>query len=559
MSKVQEILNRLDFAELVSRRTSLKKVKADEYRGLSPFTNEKTPSFFVNNSSKTWWCFSLGSGGGVLDYVQRIEGLDKPEAIRFLAEIVGLDSEEQDEALKALSLALTFFKKGSKQAAEYMASRNFSEDVVKTYDLGFVGYQDDLIGYLRHHNISDSAIISSGLGYKSDSTGSVESRFKSRLMIPIRDTYGRLVSFTGRDVSGKSNAKYLHGPVTKYFQKRDIVWNLSNVRSKVIEEEMVVVCEGQMDAIAVTEAGLPAVAILGASISTEQLEIVSKLAPNVYLIYDSDAAGERGLLKAFKMAQEADVDSILYSVVLPGSSDPDEFIHENGVDEFRKYITSSKSDTSAIVQALIREHFSEGATKSAIAKKVLSDLKETFKQTFTYRSMDLIERIAQEFSLNQKELRDWIQKGSSFRGGNHTNKKIDNMAFPAPIYERRILYAVLDEPRNISYVKAEGISMGDFESFLVSKVLSHAKPEYDSAEYFDVLRDSLSEDEYYKTLEFFSLGIGDLDLESSVQVMKTKITHREKSASAPKSFLGRPTSHSENELKSVFKEILKYK
>lgn len=559
MSKVQEIISRVDFAELVSRRTSLKKVKADEYRGLSPFTNEKTPSFFVNNSSKTWWCFSLGSGGGVLDYVQRVEGLDKQEAVNFLAEFVGLETEEQDEALKALSLSLSFFKRNQAQAEQYMVSRNFSPDVVARYDLGYIGSRDDLIGYLRGKGISDSGILASGIGYRNENTREVESRFKNRLMIPIKDAYGKLVSFTGRDTSGSSKAKYLHGPVNKYFQKRDIVWNLSNVRTQIVEEEMVVVCEGQMDAMAVTEAGIPSVAILGASISVEQLEIISKLAPNVYLIYDSDAAGERGLLKAFKMAQESDVDSIIYSVVLPGSTDPDEFIHENGPDEFKKYITSSKSDTSAIVQALIRDNFTEGATKSSIAKKVLAELKSTFKTTFTYRSMDIIERISQEFSLNQKELRDWIQKGSSFRGGNETNKKIDNMAFPAPIYERRILYAVLNEPQNISYVKSEGISLADFESFLVSKVLSVAQPEFDSAEYFDALQEALTEEEYYKTLEFFSLGIGEFDLESSIQVMKTKITYREKSSPSRKSFLGRPTSHSENELKSVFKDILNYK
>lgn len=556
--KIKEIFNLLDFAELVSKRTNLKRTSDDKFRGLSPFTNEKTPSFFVNNSSKTWWCFSLGAGGGVLDYVQRAENLDRRGAIRFLAEYVGVElNDEEDSTYKlrnVLKDAHSYFLLDVAPAIEYMVGRGFKASVVKKYGLGYVGSADDLVSHLEGLGHSLEDIIASGVGYELPNSSEVVSRFKNRVMIPIKDLYGGLISFTGRDVTNTAKARYLHGPVTALFQKKSTVWNLDVVRGEASEK--IIVCEGQMDAISVCEAGIPAVSVLGANLSVEQLEILSKVTSNIYVIYDSDEAGERGLLRSFKLAQEADVDSILHAVILPSDmKDPEEFINEFGVEPFIDAVSSAESDTSAIVKALIKENYKDGSSKAAIAKQVINELRDSLKQTFTYRSFDLIERIAQEFSFTQKELREWLSKGTKINSGKYHKKALEDMSFQAPIYERRILLALLDAPNKLGKFREAGLTVDDFESFLVNKIVSLAKINYDSEEYFEVLKDNLSEEDYYKTLEMYTLGLGDIDFDSALQIMKLKVVQREKS-SGNKPFLGRPMTATGKKIVSTVKEIM---
>lgn len=560
MSKVQEILSRVDFVDLVSKKTTLTRTRQDRYRGLSPFKNEKTPSFFVNANNKTWYCFATGQGGGVLDYVEKVEGFGtRAEAIRFLAELTGVELEDvsSEESLikKTLSMAQEYFRKDVTPAVEYMQGRGFDADVVDKYELGYIGNGYALLKYLESRKVTKDILVKSGLFIDNEAKGTLQPRFFNRVMIPIKDAYGSIVSFTGRDVTNDGYAKYLHGPITSVFKKSEIVWNLSNARPSMAEKEMVVLCEGQMDAIAINEAGIPAVATLGTSLSRSQLEQVTKYVSNVYVLYDSDEAGEKGLIRAFKIAQEADIDAVVYSVVLPANdTDPEDFINEYGVEEFRTVLASAKSDTSALVQSLIKTHYKEDSPRAVIAKKVMMDLKGSINQTFTYRSMDLIERLSQEFSFSKRQLMDWLSKPVNIK---HThNTKLNEMAFEAPIYERRVLLAVLDEPWLIRRIKEAGISLTDFQSHKVSRILGYCEPTFDSSEYFDVLKDKLPEDEYYEILEMYSVGVSETDFDSALQVLRLKVAARE-SGVATKRFLGRPHPYDNTYVATVRNDIIK--
>jgi DNA primase len=561
MSKIEEIIEKLDFHGLVSKKTQLKRFKGDQFRGLSPFTHEKTPSFFVNTHNKTWYCFSSSMGGGVLDYVSKVEGVGRDEAIRILAEYTGVELEEESDphyhTKKALKLSLDYYRKNTDGILDYMSNRGFSLDVIEGYELGHADDDSEsLLGYLKRNGIKEDHIVSAGIGFKRDD-GKIVHRYRNRMMIPIRDEYGSLISFTGRDLTGDAKAKYLHGPVNALFQKKRVIWGLRNARSLISSLDYVVVTEGQLDAMALVDAGIPSVSILGSSVSEEQMLLLSKLTQNIYFTFDSDEAGDRGLFKAFKMAKELDLDSVIYSIILPKGRDPDDFIHEFGIGEFNILREEARSDTAAIVQSLIKTHYKEGVSKTSVAKKVLAELKDSFQQTFTYRSMDLIERLSQEFSLNPKELQEWIRKEPSFKGGGAVDKKISDMSFPAPIYERRILYAVLQDPGLINKITNSSISLGDFTSHLVSKTLSFIKPNYSPTEVFDILKGSLSESEYSSVLQFFSTGLSGVDFDNSFEILKLKVMQREKESRVD--FLGRPKTATESELKNVFKEILDYR
>lgn len=558
MSKIEEIVRKVDFYGLVSKKTQLKRVRGEQYKGLSPFTDEKTASFFINTGTKTWYCFSSGTGGGVIDYVSSVEGLSKEEAVRFLADYTGVELEEQTgehyHAKRALKLACNYYRQYLEPTVEYMSSRGFSMDVVDTYLLGYADDSNRLLSYLSSNGVSEDHIISSGLAIKEED-GRNYLRYKNRMMIPILDEYGNIISFTGRDLSGNSSVKYLHGPLNALFQKKRIVWGLKPARKLISDVDYVIVTEGQLDAMALVDVGIPAISILGSSVSEEQITALSRLTQNIYFTFDSDEAGERGLFKAFNLVKSLNIDSIIYSIILPKGKDPDEFIHEFGAGEFNSLREEAKSDTESIVQALIKTHYKEGATKTSIAKKVLQELKGSFQQVFTYRSMDLIERISQEFGLNPRELREWVSKGPSFKGGGAVDKKISEMSFPAPIYERRILYSVLKEPGLVNRILNSKISMGDFSSHLVSKVLSSIPTDCDSTEVFDILKDRLSPEDYEKVLSFFSAGISEGDFETSFEILKLKTAQRERKNSV--NILGRPTTSTEKELRSVFNDIIR--
>jgi len=556
MSLLDDILQNLDFVDLVNRKTTVKRTKGEEYKGLSPFNKEKTPSFYINNHSKTWYDFSSGQGGGVIDYVMKTENLGKSEAIHFLADFAGVEIEEEDELAKLRHVLITankYFRMYASEAVPYLESRGFSPEIVAKYKLGFAPNNDNLIAHLQTAGHSDEDILTSGVGFELEN-GTLVSRYKNRVIFPIKDAYGLLVSFTGRDVTGSAKAKYLHGPVSPLFKKKDVVWNLSDIRNLITETEKVILCEGQMDALAISEAGLPAVALLGATPSEAQLQLLSKLTQNLYLIFDSDNAGQRGMVKAFKMISNLDADALLYSLILPGGKDPDEFIRENGTEAFQKLVEHSKPDTSIIVQTLIRQNAGKNRTKAAVTRRVIQELLPYIQQQFTYRSLDLIERLSQELGLSRKELQDWIEKGGNFTHSSGVYEKIKDISFPAPIYERRILYGLLDEPSRIRKFKESGLSDMDFESFLVSKVASNISASLDSAQVFEVLQEKLEEDEYYKVLAFYSQGLQDTDFESALNVMKIKVFDRVNTPMTD--FLGRPLASTEKELRGVVRDIM---
>lgn len=558
-----DIIEQLDFSELVSTRVKLTPSGPNRFRGLSPFTNEKTPSFYVDNASKTWYCFSSSSGGGVLDYVMQSEGLDRLESIRFIKNYLNIQDDEEikdsreEKTKKLLRRANAEFLKHKNQAVDYLKERGMdltaAESIVDKYEIGFCPKPNSIFRELEKQGFSLKLQRESGLSYDD---GSI--RYENRITLPIRNEYGQIISFTGRDVSGNARAKYLHGTTSNIFKKSEIVWNLSKVRTMINEQDMIVVCEGQMDAIAVTEAGIPAVSILGSKISEQQLKIISKLTNNIYMVFDSDRAGQEGLLSAFKMISSLDIDSVFYSVVIPGEKDPDDFIKSNGVEAFRELISEARPDTSNIVQIFLKKSIENKTytSKASVIRKVLADLGPYIKKSYNYRSLDLIERLSQELGLSRKELQDWVTSGTKFSSSKKTLEKIDEIQFPAPVYERRLLYSVIKNPNLVNDLTAQNISVYDFESAFVSKIISFTQPSMTTNDLFDVLKENLTVEEYNLVVSFFSQGLLEADFETALEVLKAKIHFRVKKAST--NFLGRPITATEVEFKRVVGDVISY-
>ncbi|MFA5626198.1 MAG: DNA primase [Thiohalomonadaceae bacterium] len=536
---LSEILEKVDFVALVSRKISLTKTKPDSYKGLSPFTNEKTPSFFVNAHSKTWYDFSAGKGGGVIDYVMQTENISKEGAVAFLADLVGIEIEQNHHLTplrKIVKLSYDFFLEHAEQAYPYMKSRGFSVDTLKRYGVGFApDGNKTLIDHLLAAKCKSDDIVATGVGYINN--GRLLSRYQNRVVFPIKDAYGTIVSFTGRatDATHHAAPRYVHGASSPIFRKKEVVWNLSSVRNLIAEHNMVIVCEGQMDALSVCEAGLPGVAILGSNPTNEQIKLLAGAAANIYFVFDSDSAGEKALLEAFKVAEDTGVDSVLYSIVLPEKEDPNSYLQSHSTEDFLSLVTNARSDTSAIIRALIKKNLGANRTRSQVASAVIRELAPYVQSKLSYRGLDLVERASQEFSIDQRQLQQMIQ----YKNADKVSAlDLDKMTFPAPIYERRILYFVLDNPSNIIEFRKSGISYLDFESSLVSKALETVDPTMDSAAVFDALKDALEEEEYYTILEFYSKGL-DGSFTTALEVMRGMVLKRTRDAK--NDFLGRST------------------
>lgn len=540
---VQEILEKIDFYELVSRRVTLSQGKPSSYKGLSPFTNEKTPSFFINTKSNTWYDFSSGEGGGVLDYVMKTESLDKGGAVAFLAEITGVELNRDDPhaAIRAIiRTAAAYFDSHVEKAVDYMSSRGFSRDTLIRYSIGFAPKEGrELIDKLLEDGHSVKNIVDSGIGYKQSPTSPISPRFVNRVIFPIKDAHGTVVSFTGRKiVEGGNSPKYLHGPGTSIFRKKEVVWNLSQVRRMIAEQNMVIVCEGQLDALALCDAGLPGVAILGSSPSHVQLKLLAGASQNIYFMFDSDDAGEKALLTAFRTAEEAGVDSVLFATVLPEGEDPQSFIKSNGRDAIVSLLENSYSDTSVIIRSLIKQNLKDTRTKAQVASLVIDELAPFIKNRISYRGLDLLERASQEFSVNQTELRRLIER----KNAGPSPQEVEEISFDAPIYERRILFSLLDNPEGIYKFRKSGLTTMDFESELISRVVDVISPTSTPVEVFDKIKTVTSDEEYQILLEFYSKGMDEVALELSLGVMRGMVNKRERSNSPVVDFLGRPLS-----------------
>jgi DNA primase len=309
---------------------------------------------------------------------------------------------------KATSL---FYQNNLPQVKDYLAGRHITMETAKKYELGYADNTPDLMDYLLGLNYSKDIIVQSGLGWL-DRHSSLRPSMKNRLIIPIKNNYGQVISFTGRDTTGQAVNKYKHGHNNTLFNKSKVLWNLSNVLKQIQQDEMVVVVEGQMDALAVTEAGFPAVAILGSSLSDFQLKSLTRIAKKVYHLFDSDESGEQGLLEAFKKFTAEGHDSVFYAVTLPEKKDADDYIVAKGKEEFKKLIQGASPDTTAIVQALIKKHASSTKSKSTVLNRVISELSPhvTLNFSLSYRGTDLVERISEQFDIQPQILKEELYK-----------------------------------------------------------------------------------------------------------------------------------------------------
>jgi DNA primase len=346
---LDELRARLPVSEVVGRRVKLKKA-GREWKGLSPFNKERTPSFFVNDQKQAWFDFSSGKNGDIFNFVMETEGVSFAEAVERLAAMAGLPlpTPSPDDAAREhkrktlhdiLELAAKFFEatlaaRAGARARGYLADRGIDPPTQLKFRLGYAPAERfALKEHLGRQGVSVEDMIEAGLLVAGEDVPVPYDRFRERIMFPITDFRGRVIAFGGRALDPDAPAKYLNSPETPLFHKGSTLYNAAAARTAVHSGgAQLIAVEGYIDVIAMVTAGFAAtVAPLGTAFTEDQLALLWRLADEPILCFDGDAAGRRAAYRAVDLAlPRLRPGKSLRFALLPEGHDPDDLVRRGG-------------------------------------------------------------------------------------------------------------------------------------------------------------------------------------------------------------------------------------
>ncbi|WP_267425419.1 DNA primase [Methylobacterium sp. GC_Met_2] len=345
---LEEIRARLPASAVVGRRVQLKKA-GREWRGLSPFNAEKTPSFYVNDQKQFYHCFSSSKHGDIFTFLMETEGLSFPEAVERLAGEAGVSlpaptednrasEQKRAGAIEVMEMAARWFEdrlqsgQGS-EARAYLERRALGRETQQKFRLGYApNDRYALRDHLAGQGVEKDLMLEMGLLATGEGVSVPYDYFRDRVMFPITDTRGRVVAFGGRALSKEVRAKYLNSPETPLFHKGRTLYNLHGARKAAHDRGSIIAVEGYVDVIAMTLAGHPeTVAPLGTALTEEQLGLLWRHADEPILCFDGDKAGQRAAFRALDIALPLlEPGRSLRIALLPGGQDPDDLLRSGG-------------------------------------------------------------------------------------------------------------------------------------------------------------------------------------------------------------------------------------
>lgn len=411
---VEEVRQRVSLVEIASSYTRMKR-SGSSWVGLSPFNEEKTPSFHIWEDKGIFKCFSTNQAGNVFTFIQLMENLNFVEAIENLAEKYGITLKYESGGANAQEISLrkelfnlhsfvaeAFHKAFHAQNEEgafarqyFFEERKFSPQIASDYRIGWAPCDVTwLPKLLIKQKFSPQCIEKSGLFFKKGTEWGC--KFQGRLMIPIRDIQGRICAFTARQTAKtprdtpSGEAKYVNSPETPIFHKGNLLFNLCEARKHIKEDEAFVLVEGQLDAIRCHEQGIQtAVAPQGTAITSQQIQLMRRYANQIYCLLDSDKAGQKAALRLVSLAFAEGV--AVEFVAVPAGEDPDTFFLRGGKEAWETLVTQKEST----MRFVTRSYFPEGISGISPAE-VERGLHEIYQMIAVCRSEMLCKMYLQE-------------------------------------------------------------------------------------------------------------------------------------------------------------------
>lgn len=361
---LDELKGRIRVSEVVGRKVKLVR-RGREFVGLSPFTNEKSPSFTVNDDKQFYHCFSSGEHGDVIKFLEKTENLSFIEAVERLAAEAGMEMPERDpraaerdrEAatlIDVMEMAAGFFRQklaegAGAEARAYLERRSIRGKTIDDFGIGYAPGDDradrtSLLRYLKSRDVSVEQMAEAGLIIAGPDIAEPYDRFRNRLMFPIADARGRVIAFGGRALSPDAKAKYLNSPETPLFHKGRVLYNLDRARKPAHDEGTVIVVEGYMDVVGMAQGGIHhGVAPLGTALTEDQIQLLWRMAPEPILCFDGDKAGLRAAYRAVeRVLPLLKPGHSLRFALLPEGKDPDDLVREEGGDAMREVLAKAR-------------------------------------------------------------------------------------------------------------------------------------------------------------------------------------------------------------------------
>jgi len=360
---VDRIMEATDIVEVIGEFVQLKKRGAN-YVGLSPFANERTPSFTVSPAKGIFKDFSSGKGGSAVTFLMELEKFTYPEALKWLAKKYGIEVEETVETVEnkevenhreslmiVTAYAAKFFheslldtEEGQNIGLSYFKERGFSNDIIKKFELGYSPDQwEAFTGQALKDGYQQQFLEESGLSVKRDN-GSLYDRYRGRVMFPIHSFTGRVIAFGGRTLKTDKNVpKYVNSPESEIYHKSNVLYGLYFGKKAIREEDNCFLVEGYADVLSVFQAGIEnVVASSGTSLTVEQIRLIGRFTKNITILYDGDAAGIKASLRGLDMILEEGLN--VKVVLFSDGHDPDSYVRNFGTNGFKKHIEDNKKD-----------------------------------------------------------------------------------------------------------------------------------------------------------------------------------------------------------------------
>ena len=343
---LNEIKLRLKVSQIVGKSVSLKK-RGKEFVGLSPFKNEKTPSFTVNDEKEFYHCFSTGEHGNIFDFLMKTKSMGFGEVVKLLAAEAGMQpyrfsNFDQKKDLRFQVYKNIFneysnyfkeqlFKSDNQQALNYLLKRGLKKNIIEEFGLGYVPWKNDFYENLKK-KFSEEDINLTGLYYRNDKTQKFVDRFNSRIIFPVNNITGETVAFGGRLIHEGKFAKYINSPETEFYKKGNMIFNLDKAKDLRSKTEDVLIVEGYMDVVSVYSSGIKnVISNSGTALTDRQINLIWKFFSNPIICLDGDESGQKAALRiAERVFPIINEKNKVYFSIMPDGKDPDDYIKENG-------------------------------------------------------------------------------------------------------------------------------------------------------------------------------------------------------------------------------------
>ncbi len=447
---LEEIKSRLKVSTVVSKYFAIKK-RGKEYVGLSPFKNEKTPSFTINDEKGFYHCFSTGEHGNIFDFLMKTQNLKFGEAVRSLANLAGLQPyrfTKQDEQREKdwniytgiYSNYIEINKKNiipnydkNKKVLDYLKKRGLDNEIIKEFDIGYIPFESKT--FVNMKNLFDEkSLADSGLFYLDDRKNEYVDRFRGRLIFPIYSLTGKPIAIGGRIIeNNKKLAKYVNSPETNFFKKGNNLYNLNKARKVSNKYNEVYLVEGYMDVISLYGNKIyNCVANLGTALTNKQILLLGQFFSEIIVCFDGDESGYKAALRAaensLKFLQPEKQISFLF---LPDGEDPDSFVKNKGKEQFLKYSENNKIQIHSFIFNHYINNSKKTPTELAMIEKKLTNLANTIEDS-------VVKKYLLGFFLEQ--LSNFLPYKISFKNKNYRPKVVKSLEITKNIYNETQKY-----------------------------------------------------------------------------------------------------------------------